>query len=433
MVPWIVIPPVSLSIFILFGWLRDKREYALDEMDITSLFSQRTLSMSGSGIRRAFELGAKLKDPINLSIGQPDFPVARAVKDAAIRAINEDRNGYSLSRGIPELTTALANKLQTDVGWSFANLGDTSADASDLLVTTGTSGALVLIAMAILNPGDEIIFPDPYFVLYPALSTLTDAKAVYCDTYPDFRLTAARVEKLITPRTKAVLLNSPGNPGGVVMSERDCAELLDLCKRKNILLISDEIYDEFTYSESRTQHAARPDADKTLKCPSPCRLPGAAAHTLLIRGFGKTYGNTGWRLGYAAGPKKLIDQMIKLQQFSFVCAPTPLQWGVLEAINADASLQVADYQKRRDLVVSKLSKVTELATPGGAFYAFPKIPEKLGMTGSQFLEAAIAKNVILVNGGTFSQRDTHFRLSYAVPPHKLEAGLEVLTNLLSGR
>ncbi|MFO0860671.1 MAG: aminotransferase class I/II-fold pyridoxal phosphate-dependent enzyme [Phycisphaerales bacterium] len=391
------------------------------------LLSRRTLAMSGSGIRRAFELGAKLKDPINLSIGQPDFPVARAVKDAAIHAINADKNGYSLSRGIPELTARIALKLHNDFGWHFQN------SESDIIVTPGTSGALVLAAMATLNPGDEIVIPDPYFVLYPAMASLTDAKAVYCDTYPDCKLTAERVERCITPRTKMVVLNSPGNPGGVVNTIDECRNLLDLCRRKNILLLSDEIYDEFTYTDARTQKAAKPENDPALKCPSPARFPGAEETVLLVRGFGKTYGNTGWRLGYAAGPKKLIEQMIKLQQFSFVCAPTPLQWGAIAALDVDATLQMQEYQKRRDMVVNALSPVTGLKAPGGAFYAFPKIPEKLGMTGLQFLEAAIERNLILVNGGTFSQRDTHFRLSYAVPEHKLRAGLDVLVSLLSGK
>jgi len=403
--------------------------YCLAFMNIENLLSQRTLAMSGSGIRRAFELGAKLKDPINLSIGQPDFPVARAVKDAAIHAINSDRNGYSLSRGIPELNSRLAEKLANDFGWSFAANGG----ASDIIVTPGTSGALVLAAMATLNPGDEIVIPDPYFVLYPAMASLTDAKPVYCDTYPDCKMTAARVEKCITSRTKMVVINSPGNPGGVVNTAEECRELLELCRRKNVLLLSDEIYDEFTYSDARTQKSANVEKEPALKCPSPARFPGAEENVLLVRGFGKTYGNTGWRLGYAAGPKKLIEQMIKLQQFSFVCAPTPLQWGAIAALDVDCTLQIQEYQKRRDMVVQALAPLTGLKAPGGAFYAFPKIPEKLGMTGLQFLEAAIERNLILVNGGTFSQRDTHFRLSYAVPEHKLEAGLQVLVELLSGR
>src|SRR5262249_34289361 len=153
---------------------------------------------------------------INLSIGQPDFPVAKAVKDAAIQAINADRNGYSMSRGIAELTSRLTQKLTSDLGWTFIPEGG----HSDLMVTPGTSGALVLAAMALLNPDDEIIIPDPYFVLSPAMAAFTHAKAVYCDTYPDCRMTAARVEPLITARTKMVILNSPGNPGGVVNTER---------------------------------------------------------------------------------------------------------------------------------------------------------------------------------------------------------------------
>lgn len=392
-------------------------------LDVPSLISRRASTINGSGIRKVFDIGAKLRDPVNLSIGQPDFPVPKAVKDAAIDAIAHDRNGYTPTQGIPELRERIAAHLRFDLGW------ETGPDkASNLMVTSGTSGGLVLACMALLNPGDEIIIPDPWFVLYPHMAELFQAKAVPCDTYPDFRLTAARVAPLITPRTKAILLCTPGNPAGVVASKQECADLLALCREKGILLISDEIYDEFAFSEATTDRAA---ADSSRpRCPSPARLPGAAENVLLIRGFGKSYGVTGWRLGYAAGPRALIAEMIKLQQYTYVCAPTPLQMGALAAMDVSLEPMVRDYQARRDLVVGTLGEVTEVPFPGGAFYAFVKVPARLNMTGTQFFEACVERNVLVVPGKTFSSRDTHFRISYATPMDKLRKGLEVLAEMM---
>ena len=261
--------------------------------------------------------------------------------------------------------------------------------------------------------------------MYPHVARMCGATAVRCDTYPDFRLTAARVEPLITPRTKLVLLNSPSNPAGVVASAAECRELLDLCRDREILLISDEIYDEFTYSNAREETAVGP------RCPSPARCEGCDDNVLLVRGFGKTYGCTGWRLGYAAGPRRLIEEMTKLQQYTFVCAPSPLQWGVLPALDLDMSPYVADYERRRDMVVDRLSRVTELAEPGGAFYAFPQVPAHLGLTASQFIEKCLEHSLLVIPGNVFSSRDTHFRLSYATDERSLTRGLDVLVKLMS--
>lgn len=403
-------------------------------MDVSRLFAPRMSRIDASGIRRVADLAKTMPGAINLSIGQPEFPVPEAVKAAAIEAIRTDKNAYTANPGLDALRVAIAKRLKADTGWNVQAPG-VNAGAADpgLMITAGTAGALVLACMALLGPGDEFIIPDPYFVMYPYLAEMCDARAVRCETYPDFRMTAERVERLITPRTKAVLFNSPGNPTGVVGTMQDCRELLDLCRRKNVLLISDEIYDEFTFSETRTDRFA--DGSRNA-CPSPTRLPGAAEDVLLIRGFGKTYGCTGWRLGYAAGPAALIEQMVKLQQYSFVCAPTPLQWGALAAFDVDMSRQVATYQSRRDRVVAALSKVTEVATPGGAFYAFPRVPERLGITAQQFAERAIAEKVLVIPGGVFSgeprhPRDTHIRLSFAVSDEHLDRGLAVLARLMS--
>jgi aspartate/methionine/tyrosine aminotransferase len=218
----------------------------------------------------------------------------------------------------------------------------------------------------------------------------------------------------------------------VVASAKAQRDLLALCQSKGIVLISDEIYDEFAFSESRTEAmVGGAGGSAGARCPSAARAPGASASTLVIRGFGKSYGVTGWRLGYAAGPSALLAEMTKLQQYLYVCAPTPLQHGAAAAFDVSLEPMVAEYQRRRDMVIEKLSRVTEVAIPGGAFYAFPKVPAKLGMTGEQFFEAAYAKNVLLVPGKAFSSRDTHFRISFATPLHKLEEGLDIICRLMA--
>lgn len=400
----------------------------IDGFDLSTLVSDRSNAIDASGIRRIFALAATLKDPINLSIGQPDFPVPDAIKHAAMNAIESDINGYTLTQGLPSLLTKVNAWLERDLGWDTQTVNTPGHEGPVSFITSGTSGALLLAFMAMLNPGDECIIPDPYFVAYPHMATLCGAKAVIVDTYPDFKLTAERVAEKITDKTKFVLFNTPSNPAGVVPDKDECAALRALCRSRGILLISDEIYDEFAFSDATTDHAA---GDTTLpRCPSPARMPGAGQDTLIIRGFGKTYGCTGWRLGYAAGPKAIIEQMAKLQQYTFVCAPSPLQAGVEACFETSMSEFVKEYESRRDLVLEKLGGLTEIAIPGGAFYAFIKIPEHLGLTGAQFTEKAIEQSLLVIPGGAFSQRDTHFRISFATRRDKLSKGLDIIAGLM---
>ena len=400
-------------------------------MDIDRLISERARGIDASGIRKVFDLGAKLKDPINLSIGQPDFPVPDAIKQAAAKAITENANGYTVTQGIAPLRNRLARHLKDDLGWDCDPRAASEADMArpGVLVTSGTSGALMLAFLALLNPGDEVIIPDPFFVMYPHLCRMVGAVPVRCDTYPDFRMTAARVEGLITPKTKLVLLNTPSNPSGVVATGRECRELLELCRRKNVLLVSDEIYDEFTYPDACERSEVGAGG---MRCPSPGRCAGAEQDVLMVRGFGKTYGITGWRLGYAAGPRRIIEEMSKLQQYTFVCAPSALQWGATAALDVNMTDHVEAYRKRRDLVVERLGALTEIATPGGAFYAFPKVPDRLGITATQFVTRCIEKSVLVIPGNVFSARDTHFRLSYATDEKNLVRGLDALVELMKG-
>ncbi len=385
---------------------------SIDHMtEYEALISDRARAIDVSGVRRVFELGAKLENPINLSIGQPDFAVPEPLKHAAIEAIRADRNGYTLTQGAPRLREAISRHLAGDVGWEAP-----SADL-DLIVTSGTSGAMLLAMLVLLNPGDEAIVPDPYFVIYPALASLAGGSAVYCDIYPDFRMTAERVEPLLTDRTKLLLVNSPSNPSGVVLSSAELRDLVDLCARREVLIVSDEIYDEFTYDDAREEG----------HCPSPARF---TERMILVRGFGKTYGCTGWRMGYAAGPKPIIEQIAKLQQYTFVCAPSMAQEGLAGAFDVDMAPYVAAYQRKRDRVEQAFDGVTDLVHPGGAFYAFVKVPPRLGLTASAFVEKAIARNVLVIPGGVFSRRDTHLRISYAASDEALDRGLEILRELM---
>ena len=381
---------------------------------IERLLSVRSRSIDSSGIRKVFDLGTKMQDPINLSIGQPDFPVSEAMKEAAIAAIRENKNGYTVTQGIPQLLAAVRQRLEHDfgAGWSTTN------ENLSAVITSGTSGGILLALMSLLDSGDEFISPDPYFVMYPQVGKLLSAHCVLCDTYPDFRMTAARVEPLITERTKAVLLNSPSNPCGTVLTTKEIAELVQLCERRGVLLISDEIYDEFCFSDARENGL----------CPSPGRISN---NCLIIRGFGKTHGCTGWRLGYAAGPTPLIQEMAKLQQSTFVCAPSPLQWGVVPSFQEDLSNVLKEYEGRRQMVLDAFSGVANVTRPGGAFYAFVEVPPQLNLSASHFVEQAIAKRVLIIPGSVFSHRDTHFRLSFAAARPKLAEGLGILRELMS--
>jgi len=387
-------------------------------MNTDRFITDRLRAIDASGIRRVFDLAAKLKDPINLSIGQPDFDVPDEIKDAACKAIQDGFNSYTQTQGIGELRDAVTKRLAAEFPGTLGD-GDALSDDTGLLITSGVSGALMLTLMTTVGPGDEVLIPDPYFVMYKHLVALSGATPVYVDTQPDFQVTAERIEAAITPRTKLLLFNTPSNPTGVVASDATCKEVAALCEKHEILLVSDEIYDEFCYEKS-------PGAGGALRCPSPMRY---TQNALLFRGYSKTYAMTGWRLGYVAGPKAIVEQMTKLQQYSFVCAPSMVQVGGALAMDVDVSDHVASYKKKRDLVVEKLGPHFELTTPGGAFYAYPKVPEHLGLTGTAFVDKVIERGVLVIPGNVFSEHDTHFRISYATADETLERGLDILVDL----
>lgn len=386
-------------------------------LDPTRFITDRLRRIDASGIRRVFDLAAKLDNPINLSIGQPDFDVPEPIKQAAIDAIQAGRNQYTVTQGIQPLrdkvTAAVADELPNwKSGLENGDLG--------VLITSGVSGGLVLAMLTCVGPGDEVLIPDPYFVMYRYLVTLAGATPVYVDTYPDFQLTAQRIEPHITPRTKLLMFNSPSNPTGVVANASVCKQVAELAQKHNLLILSDEIYNAFWYDRAVSTDGA--DAI----CPTPAQH---STDVLLMRGFSKTYGMTGWRLGYLVGPSAIVEQLTKLQQYSFVCAPSMVQHAGTAAMSLDACEFVDAYRRKRDLTVDRLKEKFTLTTPGGAFYIFPQTPEHLNLTGSQFVERALEHQVLMIPGGVFSSRDTHFRISYACSEDQLNRGIDVLLKL----
>jgi aspartate aminotransferase/aminotransferase len=366
-----------------------------------SLLAKRTSRVDSSGIRRVFELARSMKDPINLSIGQPDFDVPDEVKTAAINAIDAGHNSYTPTNGIVPLREQLIadEKVFTNRDYKL----------DQMLITSGVSGGLFLSLLALVEDGDEVIIPDPYFVMYKHLVNMNGGKAVYLDTYDDgFSIDPDKLAALITPKTKILLLNSPGNPTGRIFNPAELQAIARVCDKHGVLIITDEIYRDFAYTpmQSISQY--------TENC-------------LLLGGYSKSFGMTGWRLGYAAGPTEIIEAMAMLQQYSFVCAPSFAQYAALACPQADMSMQLSDYAEKRDLMFEALSRSFEVGAADGAFYLFVKAPD--GHTGDSFTELAIDNNVLIIPGSVFSERNSHFRICYTVPNEKLLAGAKILCSL----
>ena len=370
------------------------------------ILADRVSLIDSSGIRKVFALAASLKDPVNFSIGQPDFDVPQTVKSAAIEAIERGDNRYSQTAGDSALLETLQDRVRSGYGWGNPQV----------LVTSGVSGALLLAFLALINPGDEVIIPDPYFVIYKHVVNMIGGKCVFVDSYPDFKLPVGGIEQAITKRTKLIILNSPANPTGSVHTEDEVKAIAEIASGNGILIMSDEIYEEFCYD----------------------RAPVSIGHyydrVLLLKGFGKSYAMTGWRMGYVAGSdaiKPIIEQMTKIQQYTFVCAPTPFQKAALAALDCDMSSYVAQYKKKRDLIYKGLKESFEIVKPNGAFYTFVKSPDWAG-SATEFVQKAIENNVLIIPGNVFSERDTHFRISYATTDEKIAQGIEILCKLADG-
>ena len=361
--------------------------------------ADRMRLLDSSGIRKVFDLAANMTDPINLSIGQPHFDVPGAVQAEAIEAIRRGENKYTQTQGSAALRQAVAKAAQAEFGWDDDRL---------YLITSGTSGALVLAMLALVNPGDEVIIPDPFFVMYSHLVNLVGAVPVPVDTYPDFRPVPAGIAAAITDKTRMLMLNSPANPTGCVHTAAELRDIADIAAERELLVLSDEIYNLFCYDQPFASIASMHE------------------DTLLLRGFSKSYAMTGWRVGWCTGPRLLIEKMTMLQQYSFVCAPSMAQAAAVVALDADMSEQRDAYKRKRDMVYEALSPRFGLVKPGGAFYAFVPAP---GGDATAFVTKAIENNVLIIPGNVFSAKDTHFRLSYATSDEKLREGLDILVHL----
>lgn len=357
--------------------------------------------IDASGIRKVFDLAATMTDPVNLSIGQPHFDTPQPIKDAIIKAVDDGRNAYSQSQGIKPLL----EKIQQSVDSTYQH------EDRQVFVTSGTSGGLMLALSALVNPGDEVIAFDPWFVMYKHLTTQAGGIYKSINTYPDFRIPIEKVREAITDRTKVIIFNSPSNPTGHVASEEEVKALAELAAEHDIALLSDEIYREFCYDEAFVSPAKYND------------------QTIVIDGFSKSHSMTGWRVGWCHGPQHVIQQMIKLQQFTFVCAPHPMQWAANVAWDYDISDRVAEYKQKRDFMRSELQDHYEIHGAGGAFYLFVKAPWG---TGTEFVKKAIENNLLIIPGNVFSSEDTHFRISYAATDETLHKGIEILKKLAVG-
>ncbi len=360
--------------------------------------ADRMTHIESSGIRRVFELARSLKSPVDLSIGQPHFDVPEPIKAALHQAIDAGHNGYTVTQGIAELRAKLLSLIQKDL----------KHPDRELFVTSGTSGGLLLALLSVVNPGDEVIIFDPFFVMYPHLVTLAGGTSVILKTYPTFDLDLDQVRDAITPKTKVIIVNSPANPTGKVLPRETLQSLALLAKEKDILLISDEIYRSFSYD---SEHVSPAEYNEDV---------------LVFDGFSKAYAMTGWRLGFCHGPSRVVQEMIKLQQFTFVCAPSMVQHAGVVALDCDVSEMVADYQKKRDRIYEGLKDNFEVQRPDGAFYIFPKAPWG---TATEFVSEAVRNQLLIIPGQVFSREDTHFRISFAAEDATIEQGLEILNRL----
>lgn len=363
------------------------------------MIAQRMNHIDSSGIRKVFDLAKNMTNPVNLSIGQPDFDIPDDLKMEAIRWIESGFNQYTLTQGIQELREKILHFLKVK----------RSVEAEDIMITSGVSGGILLSFMALLDPGDEVIIPDPYFVMYKHLAKIIGAVPVFVDTYPDFILRAEAIEAKISPKTKLIIVNSPANPTGIVIPDEELKQIAHMAKHHNIPILSDEIYSSFIYDEKHYISIGKHNHQ-----------------TLILDGFSKSHAMTGWRIGYAAGPHAIIQAMIKLQQFSFVCAPSISQKTALRALDYDMSSYITDYKQKRDLIYNGLADKYQVSKPQGAFYIFPKAPID---NADHFVKKAIENNLLIIPGNVFSEKNSHFRISFAASNETIIRGIEILNKM----
>ncbi len=378
-------------------------------MDFNAVISERSKRIQPSAIRRFFDIAATMDDVISLGIGEPDFDTPEPIVQAGIAALQHGATHYTSNAGLIELRRAIAEHMDRLYGQTYN-------PASEILVTVGVSEALYLTMAALLDPGDEIIIPEPCFVSYQPIAHMVNAKMVTVPTTAEdgFQVTPEAIEAAITERTKVLFVASPNNPTGTVLSRERLNEIAAVAKKHNLIVISDEIYDRLVYGVEHTCFAS---------------LPGMYQRTVVLQGFSKAYAMTGWRIGYVVAPAELIYPMHKIHQSLIMCAPTASQLAALKALEVGEPYvqeMHAEYNRRRKLIVGGLNDLgLNCVEPRGAFYAFPCV-HSTGMDDNDFAELLLQEErVAAIPGRAFGPSGMgHVRMSYATSYEKIEIALE---------
>jgi aminotransferase len=370
-----------------------------------------------SGIRQFFDVVTRMEDVISLGVGEPDFGTAWRVREAAIYGLERGRTTYTANSGLLELRTAIARALDRRYGLAYDPDGE-------ILITVGVSEGLDLALRALLDPGDEVLIPDPAYVAYPPCVSLAGGVPVWVPAGAEdgFIPRADELARRITPRTRVLLLNYPGNPTGAVPSRAALDAIAAVVREHDLVVVSDEIYDRLSYDAPHIPFAT---------------LPGMLDRTLLLNGFSKTYGMTGWRVGYAAGPRPLIAAMTRIHQYTALCASRQAQEAAIEALNVpdrDVQAMVDDYALRRQAIVSGLNRLgLTCHLPAGAFYAFPSVAVA-GMPAQEFATRLLHEaRVAVVPGDAFGPSgEGHVRCAYATSLAQIEEALNRIDRFLAG-
>ena len=385
-------------------------------MNYDELLAPAAKAMRPSGIRKFFDLAADMPHCISLGVGEPDFKTPWSVRDAGIRSLELGRTKYTANFGLKELRGEICNYLQRRFDLHYKE--------ENVLVTVGGSEAIDLTIRAVVQPGDEVIIPEPCFVCYEPITQLTGGVPVHIATRAEdqFRLTADQLRAAITPRTKLLIFPYPNNPTGAVMSAAEMEEIAAVLRETNVLVLSDEIYSELTYGLDRHVSIAS--------------LPGMAERTIVVNGFSKSYAMTGWRLGYAAGPAPLVKVMTKIHQSCIMSAPTTSQYAAITALRqCDDQIEMMrdEYNRRRRYVVKALNEMgLTCFEPRGAFYVFPSI-QISGLTSSEFCEQLLReKEVAIIPGSAFgASGEGYARISYAYSVDHLQTAMKRIREFLT--
>ena len=379
--------------------------------------SKTIVQIEPSGIRKFFDVVSEMPDAISLGVGEPDFDTPWRIRDEAIYSLEKGRTFYTSNSGLKELKEEIASYLNRKYELSYD-------PGSEIFITVGGSEAIDVGLRAMLDPGDEVLIPEPSYVSYKPCATLTGGVPVPIPLKAEneFRLTGAELLEHITDKTKILILPFPNNPTGAIMERKDLEEIARIVIDHDIFVMTDEIYAELTYGE--------------IGHVSIASFPGMKERTIYINGFSKAFAMTGWRLGYACGPKPIIEQMLKIHQYAIMCAPTTSQYAAVEALRScddEVAAMREEYDDRRRYLVHRLRKMgMDCFEPFGAFYIFPSI-QKFGMSSNDFAERLLReKKVAVVPGAAFGDSGEGFiRISYAYSLDSLKAALDRIEEFVS--